>query len=90
MVMLEATGPNPREITAGLGETVSFMNHESVPYTVAGGAGPAQTACSELNAIGVLRPGEVRSTEPFSAPKICDYHVPNGQAVLFTGRIIIR
>lgn len=90
MVMLEATGPNPREITVDVGETVSFMNHEGVPFTVAGGASPSQSGCSEINAVGVLRPGDVRATEPFSTAKTCDYHVPNGQAVLFSGRIFVR
>ena len=89
-VMLEATGANPREITIGVGESVSFMNHESVPYTVAGGAGPAQPACPEISAVGLLRPGEIRSTAPFSTAKTCDYHVPDGQAVLFSGRIFVR
>ena len=89
-VMLEGTGPNPREITIGVGESVSFMNHEGVPYTVAGGAGPSQSACPEVNAVGLLGPGEIRSTAPFSVAKTCDYHVPNGQAVLFSGRIFVR
>jgi len=91
--MLEATGPNPREITIGVGETVSFMNHEHVPYTVTGGpgpSGPSQSACPEINAVGLLGPGDIRSTAPFSIAKTCDYHVPNGQAVLFSGRIIVR
>jgi plastocyanin len=89
-VMLEGSGPNPREITIGVGETVSFMNHENVPYTVTGGAGPSQSACPEINNVGLLRPGEIRSTAPFSIAKICDYHVPSGQAVLFGGRIVVR
>jgi hypothetical protein len=42
------------------------------------------------NAVGLLGPGEIRSTAPFPAAKTCDYHVPRGQAVLFGGRIIIR
>ena len=88
--MLEATGPNPREISIGVGEFVSFMNHEAVPYTLAGGAGPSQNDCPEVNAVGLLGPGEIRFTAPFPAAKTCDYHVPRGQAVLFSGRIIIR
>jgi hypothetical protein len=88
--MLESTGPNPREITIAVGESVSFMNHEHTPYTVAAGAGPAQPACAEINMVGVLPPGEIRSTAPFSAAKTCDYHIPSGQAVLFSGRIIVR
>jgi plastocyanin len=89
-VMLESTGPSPREITIGVGETVSFMNHDEVPYTVAGGAGPSQPACSEVNAVGVLGPYEIRRTAPFATAKTCDYHVPRGSAILFSGRIVIR
>ena len=89
-VMLESTGPNPREITIAVGESVSFMNHDAVPHTVAGGASQSQPACSEINAVGVLGPAEIRPTAPFLTPKACDYHVPRGQTVLFSGRIVVR
>ena len=90
-VMLEATGPNPREITIGVGEFVSFMNHERVSYTVASGAGPLQSAtCPEIDAVGLLRADEIRQTAPFSTAKTCDYHIPNGQTVLYSGRIVVR
>ena len=89
-VMLESTGPNPREITIGVGETVSFMNHDEVPYTVSGGAGPSQPPCSEISAVGVLGPYQIRPTAPFATAKTCDYHVPRGSAVLFSGRIVVR
>jgi hypothetical protein len=88
--MLESTGPNPREVTITVGERVSFMNHETTPLTVAGGSGPSQPGCAEIDAIGVLAPNEIRQTVPFSTAKTCDYHVPRGQAVLFSGRIVIR
>ena len=88
--MLESAGPNPREITITVGERVSFMNHDVVSYTVAGGTGPAQPDCSEINAVGVLAPFDIRPTAPFLTAKTCDYHVPRGQAVLFGGRIVIR
>ncbi len=89
-VMLESTGPNPREITIAVGESVSFMNHDAVPHTVAGGASQGQPACSEINAVGVLGPAEIRPTAPFLMPKACDYHIPRGQTVLFSGRIVVR
>ena len=88
--MIEATGPNPREMTIGVGEFVSFMNHERVPYTVAGGSAPSQTGCPEIDAVGLLRPDDIRWTAPFSTAKTCDYHIPNGQTVLFSGRIVVR
>jgi plastocyanin len=90
-VMLEATGPNPREMTIGVGEFVSFMNHERVSYTVAGGAGPLQPAtCPEIDAVGLLRADEIRQTAPFLTAKTCEYHIPSGQTVLFSGRIVVR
>ena len=88
--MLEAAGPTPREITVGIGEFVSFMNHERVPYTVAAGAAPSQTGCPEIDSVGLLRPDDIRSTAPFSTAKTCEYHVRNGQTVLFGGRIVVR
>ena len=88
--MLEATGPNPREMTIGVGEFVSFMNHERVPYTVAGGAAPSQAGSPEIDAVGLLRLGDIRWTTPFSTARTCDYHIRNGQAVRFSGRIVVR
>ena len=90
-VMLEATGPNPREVTIGVGEFVSFMNHERVPYTVASGPSPLQSAtCPEIDAIGLLRADDIKQTAPFLTAKTCEYHIPNGQTVLFSGRIVVR
>jgi plastocyanin len=89
-VMLESSGLNPREITIAVGERVSFMNHDTVNHTVAGGSGPAQPDCPEINAVGVLAPAEIRPTAVFSTVKTCDYHVPRGGAVLFSGRIVVR
>ena len=89
-VMLESSGLNPREITVAVGEQVSFMNHDTVAHTVAGGSAPSQPDCAEISAVGVLAPFEIRPTAVFSSAKTCDYHVPRGGVVLFSGRIIVR
>jgi hypothetical protein len=89
-VMLESTGPNPREIAIDVGRTVSFMNHEFLPFTIAGGAGPSQPGCSEVNSVGAVGPGEIRSSAPFSTAKTCDYHITRGQSAAFSGRIVVR
>ena len=89
-VMVESSGLNPPQITISVGETVSFMNHDNIAYTVTAGTGPAQTGCAEIGAVGQLAPFEIRATAPFSAAKTCDYHIPRGSAQAFTGRIIVR
>jgi plastocyanin len=89
-VMVESSGLNPVQITIGVGETVSFMNHDTVAYTVTAGAAPGQPGCAEISAVGVLAPLEIRATAPFSTARTCDYHVPRGSAAAFTGRIVVR
>jgi plastocyanin len=89
-VMIMETGPSPKDLTIAVGDTVAFMNHDAVPHAVAGGSEPARPDCSEINAVGVLMPGEIRSTSPFTAAKTCEYHDPRVRSATFNGRIVIR
>jgi len=89
-IMIMATEALPAELTVAVGERVEFMNHDTVPHAVAGGPDPSRPGCPEINAVGVLAPGETRSTDAFSTPKTCEFHVPRGQSALLAGRIVIR
>jgi plastocyanin len=88
--MIMETGPSPNDLTIAVGDTVTFMNHDSVPHGVAGGSDPARPDCPEINAVGVLLPGEIRSTMPFTTAKTCEYHDPRVTSATFNGRIVIR
>ena len=88
--MVESSGVNPAQITIAVGETVSFMNHDTVAYTVTAGAAPGQPGCAELGVVGVLAPLEIRATGAFSTVRTCDYHIPRIAAQAFTGRIVVR
>jgi plastocyanin len=90
MVMIMPTGVTPPELTIAVGERVTFMNHDTVAHGVAGGADPTKPDCAEINAVGVLVPGEIRSTAQFTAAKTCEYHDFRVQSSLFNGRIVIR
>ena len=89
-VMIMATGVTPTELTIAVGDRVTFMNHDTVPHGVAGGSDPAKPDCPEINAVGLLAPGEIRMTGQFTAARTCDYHDPRVQSALFNGRIVIR
>ena len=80
----------PGEVMIAVGERVSFMNHDRTTYTVAGGAEPSRSDCREINVVGVLAPGDTRTTEAFMSAKTCEFHVAREQSPLLTGRIIIR
>ena len=88
--MVESSGLNPVQITIAVGETVSFMNHDTVSYAVTAGAGPAQSGCAEISLVGLLAPLEIRATATFATAKTCDYHIPRGAAATLTGRIVVR
>jgi plastocyanin len=89
-VMIMDTGPDPKDVTIAVGSTVSFMNHDTVAHAVAGGSDPARPDCPEIDAVGVLMPGDVRSTLPFTSARTCEYHDPRVGSSRFTGRIVIR
>ena len=71
-------------------ERVSFMNHDRTTYTVAGGSAPSRRDCPGVDIVRGLAPGDTRTTDPFTTPKTCEFHVRRDQAALVTGRIIIR
>ena len=54
------------------------------------GLGSRPFRCPWLNAVGVLAPFEIHPSSPFLTAKTCDYHIPRGPAVLFSGRIVVR
>lgn len=87
--MIMSTGVTPAEIIIPVGERVTFMNHDTVPHAVAGGSEPAKPDCPEIDAVGVLAPGELRATAPFVAARTCEYN-PRSPSALFKGRIVIR
>jgi plastocyanin len=90
MIMIIGAEAVPEEVTIAVGERVSFMNHDATAYTVAGDRAPSSSDCPELNVVGMLAPGAVRTTEPFMAAKTCGFHVSRGDAALLAGRIVVR
>ena len=89
-VMIMDTGPTPKDLTIAVGEAVTFMNHDAVTHGVAGGSDPARPDCPEISAVGILTPGDTRSTLPFTSAKTCEYHDPRVGSDTFTGRIVVR
>lgn len=89
-IMIMGSEALPEELTIAVGERVAFMNHDTVPHAVAGGPNPSTPECPEINAVGVLAPGDTRTTDPFTTAKTCAFHVPRNQSAVLTGRIIVR
>jgi plastocyanin len=89
-IMIAEGDAFPTELTIAVGEQVTFMNHDQTSYTVTGGRGGSGRDCAEIDIVGVLAPGNIRSTERFAAAKTCDFHVSRAESSLVTGSIVVR
>jgi hypothetical protein len=89
-IMIEGGRPIPEELTVAVGERVSFMNHDRTTYTIGGGSVPSSSGCAEIDSVGVLTSGDLRTTEAFSTARTCEFHVSQDDSTPSVGRITIR
>jgi plastocyanin len=90
-VTVTAAGFSPIELTITVGSRVTFVNQDSRPHDIAGGADPSRPDCPEIDRAGFLVPGQSRDTGVFETPRTCQYHDHSQPFVpAFEGRIIIR
>jgi hypothetical protein len=73
-----------------VGQQVSFMNHDRTSYTIASERVTPELDCPEINAVGVLAPGDTKTTPAFSIAKTCEFRVSRDESALVTGRIVVR
>lgn len=82
---------NPLEITIAVGQRVTFINNDTRPHDVVGGADPATPDCPEITQAGFIVPGQRADTGVFTAARTCEYHDHTMMGVpAFQGRILIR
>lgn len=65
---------NPKNITIKAGEVVTFVNKDTRPHTMFSTPHPGHSDCPDLNAVGELKPGEMRNTGNFKQARICGFH----------------
>jgi plastocyanin len=89
-------GVNPKEMTVVPGIQVLFVNSDSRRHFMASDPHPEHTDCPEINAVGVLQPGQSRETSNLVMAAICGFHDHDNPPKttqagnIWTGRIIIR
>jgi len=90
------TGVSPKEIILAPGARVAFVNNDSRRHDMSSDRHPDHQECPEINAVGVLTPGQSRETTNLNLIRTCGFHdhdnpPPSTQAGnMWTGRIIIR
>jgi len=84
----------PLELSVSVGARVTFINNDTVPHDLAGGPDPEHPDCREIDAVGLIVPGQNRQTAPFLTGRTCEYHDHTQEAghahSFINGRIVIQ
>jgi plastocyanin len=84
-------GASPKVIQIPVGGRVTFVNQDPQVHEIFSDPHPEHTDCPPINDVGVLAPGETRTTGVFTVARTCGYHdhgMPTN--TLFQGTIVIQ
>ena len=65
---------SPKNLTVARGAQVTFVNNDTRARTMSSNPHPAHTDCPELGSIGLLNPGQSRSSANLNTARTCGYH----------------
>jgi plastocyanin len=74
-ITIDATGnATPKDVTVAAGSRVTFVNNHSASHQMASDPHPEHTLCPSLNTVGLLTPGQSRTSSNLNTPMVCTYH----------------
>ena len=90
-ITIGSGGVSPSQVTVSVGQSVTFVNNDTRSHQMESDPHPAHTNCPSINNIGLLSPGQSKSTLGFSGTGSCGYHDHNDSANgSLMGRIVIQ
>lgn len=90
-ITITAQGASPRNIQITAGSRVTFVNNDTRAHNMASDPHPEHTQCPELNAIGLLTPGQSRESGNLNTVRTCGFHDhDNPGTTSLNGTITIR
>lgn len=82
---------SPTELIVPPGTRVLFVNNHSRRHDMTSDPHPAHDRCDEINAVGLLQPGERRETGNLVRTGTCGFHDHEDfENPLLLGRIVVR
>jgi len=91
IVNVTARGFEPPGVTVTVGGRVRFQNLDDRPHSIASNPVDTHSDCPPINEVGLLVPGQVKTTGSFREARTCNYHDELSEATqLLTGSITIR
>ncbi len=73
-ITITASGASPTKVTIPSGGRVLYINNDSAAHWVASDPHPSHEDCPELNTVGVLQPGERRTSGNLVTTRACGFH----------------
>ena len=78
-------------MTIAVGQTVTFVNQHTSAHEMQSDPHPLHTECPPINLVGVLTPGQSRTSGAFPTARTCGYHDHgDSENPSMQGRIIVR
>ena len=88
---ITSAGVTPKEMTLPPGSRVAFVNNDARTHEMTSDPHPEHDICPELNAVGVLTPGQSRESLNLVTVRTCGFHDhQNPDNANLLGRVIIR
>jgi plastocyanin len=81
----------PKEVTISVGQSVTVVNNHTSSHEIQSDPHPLHTDCPPTNLVGVLVPGQSRSSGAFPTARTCGFHDHgDSENANLQGRIVIR
>jgi hypothetical protein len=75
VITIRADGTvDPKEVRVSINDQVQFVNQDTRAHQPQSNPHLVHTDCPSINRVGVLQPGERRTTDPFTVEKACGFH----------------
>jgi plastocyanin len=73
-VTITSAGVEPKTVTIAAGQSVLFVNSDTVLHDMASDPHPVHDDCPPINRVGSLAPGQSRATDALSVARSCGFH----------------
>ncbi|HEU4937882.1 MAG TPA: hypothetical protein VFT39_15595 [Vicinamibacterales bacterium] len=82
---------SPTPVTVAVGQSVTFTNNSSGTHDMESDPHPAHTDCPSIANVGLLQPGQSKTTFGFANTGSCGYHDHNAsENNSLKGRIVVQ
>ena len=90
-IVIGSIGVVPAEVRIEAWGRVNFVNNDTRPHTIASDPIDIHTDCPPVNQIGLLNPGDSRTTGTLNLERTCGFHDHTNQSdSSLRGRIIVQ